>query len=301
MMNDAVFITCAVTGSGDSAGKSPHVPVSPPQIAAAAIEAHRAGAAIVHLHVRDPLTGKASRDIALFRELYARVREQSPEVIINLTGGMGGDLFFGPAECPLEFAAGTDFVGPLERIAHILALRPEIGTLDCGSLNFDESLYGTTPNFLRQMARAYREAGVRPEVEVFELGHIELARQLMQEGLLDSGALFQLCLGIRFGAPATSTAMLAMRQALPAGVVWSAFGVGRMQMPMVAQAVLLGGNPRVGLEDNLYLEKGVLATNGQLVERAVRIVESLGARVLSAAETRARLGLRDSAASAPRS
>lgn len=291
-MKDAVFITCAVTGSGDSAGKSPHVPVTPTQIAAAAIEAHRAGAAIVHLHVRDPLTGKASRDAALFRELHERVREQSTEVIINLTGGMGGDLLFGPEDRPLEFAAGTDFVGPLERMAHILELRPEIGTLDCGSLNFDESLYGTTPRFLRQMARAYQDSGVRPEVEVFELGHIELARELMKEGLLDSSALFQVCLGIRFGAPATPAAMMAMQQALPQGVVWSAFGVGRMQMPMVAQTVLLGGNPRVGLEDNLYLGKGVLATNGQLVERAVRIVESLGARVLSPAETRARLGLR---------
>jgi len=291
MTNDAVFITCAVTGSGDSAGKSPHVPVTPAQIAAAAIEAHRAGAAIVHLHVRDPRTGKASRDSALFRELHERVREQNTEVIINLTGGMGGDLLFGSEDRPLEFAVGTDFVGPLERMAHILSLRPEIGTLDCGSLNFDESLYGTTPRFLRQMARAYRDSGVRPEVEVFELGHIELARELMKEGLLDSSALFQLCLGVRFGAPATSAAMLAMHQALPHGVTWSAFGVGRMQMPMVAQTVLLGGNPRVGLEDNLYLEKGVFATNGQLVERAVRIVESLGARVLSSAQTRARLGL----------
>jgi uncharacterized protein (DUF849 family) len=291
-MKDAVFITCAVTGSGDSAGKSPHVPVTPAQIAAAAIEAHRAGAAIVHLHVRDPHTGKASRDAALFRELHERVREQSTEVIINLTGGMGGDLLFGPEDRPLEFAVGTDFVGPRERMAHILELHPEIGTLDCGSLNFDELLYGTTPSFLRQMARAYQDSGVRPEIEVFELGHIELARELMKEGLLDSSALFQLCLGVRFGAPATSAAMMAMQQALPQGVVWSAFGVGRMQMPMVAQTVLLGGNPRVGLEDNLYLGKGVLATNGQLVERAVRIVESLGARVLSSAETRARLGLR---------
>jgi uncharacterized protein (DUF849 family) len=290
-MKDAVFITCAVTGSGDSAGKSPHVPVTPVQIADAAIEAHRAGAAIVHLHVRDPHTGKASRDPALFRELHERVREQNTEVIINLTGGMGGDLLFGPEDRPLEFAAGTDFVGPRERMAHILELRPEIGTLDCGSLNFDESLYGTTPRFLRQMARAYQDSGVRPEVEVFELGHIELARELMKEGLLDSSALFQVCLGIRFGAPATPAAMMAMQQALPQGVVWSAFGVGRMQMPMVAQTVLLGGNPRVGLEDNLYLGKGVLATNGQLVERAVRIVESLGARVLSSLETRARLGL----------
>jgi len=290
-MNDAVFITCAVTGSGDSAGKSPHVPVTPAQIAASALEAHHAGAAIVHLHVRDPKTGKASRDPALFRELFERIREQNTEVILNMTGGMGGDLLFGTHERPLEFAAGTDFVGPIERIAHILTLRPELGTIDCGSLNFDELLYGTTPSFLRQMLRAYKENGVRPEIEVFELGHIELAKELMKEGLLDSRALFQLCLGVRFGAPATTDAMFAMRQALPSGVLWSAFGVGRMQMPMVAQTILLGGNPRVGLEDNLYLDKGVFATNGQLVERAVRIVESIGSRVLTAAETRDRLAL----------
>jgi uncharacterized protein (DUF849 family) len=266
--------------------------VTPAQIAAAALDAHRAGAAIVHLHVRDPHTGKASRDPGLFRELYERVREKNTDVILNLTGGMGGDLLFGSESEPLDFAAGTDFVGPQERMAHILALRPEIGTLDCGSLNFDELLYGTTPRFLRTMARAYRDSGVRPEIEVFELGHIELAKELMKEGLLDSSSLFQLCLGIRFGAPATPEAMLAMQRALPANVTWSAFGVGRTQMRMVAQTVLLGGNPRVGLEDNLYLDKGVLATNAQLVERAVGIVQSLGVRVLTSAETRARLGLR---------
>lgn len=292
MISNAVFITCAVTGAGDSVGKSPHIPVTPSQIAAAAIEAHSAGAAIVHLHVRDPATGKASRDPALFREVYERVRSASSEVIINLTGGMGGDLLLGPDATPLEFAAGTDFVGPQERIAHISELRPEIGSLDCGSLNFDDALYGTTPTMLRTMAREYRARGVRPEVEVFELGHIELAKQLMAEGLIDTTALFQLCLGIRYGAPATAEAMHAMRDALPPGVRWSAFGVGRMQMPMVAQAVLLGGNVRVGLEDNLYLGRNVPATNGQLVERACRIVELLGARVLSAVETREQLGLR---------
>lgn len=291
MIADAVFVTCAVTGSGDSAGKSPHVPVSPAEIAAAALDAHTAGAAIVHLHVRDPVTGKASRDRALFRELLHRIRSVNTEVIINLTGGMGGDLQFGTDEAPLDFAPGTDCVGPTERIAHIMELRPEIGTLDCGSLNFEELLYGTTPRFLRRIADDYRTCGIRPEIEVFELGHIELAKQLLAEQRLAQPALFQLCLGIRYGAPATTAAMLAMREALPAGAIWSAFGVGRMQMPMVAQAVLLGGNVRVGLEDNLYLEKGTLATNAQLVARACRIIESLGARVLSAAATRQRLGL----------
>ena len=292
MISNAVFVTCAVTGSGDSVKKSPHVPVTPTQIAAAALEAHAAGAAIVHIHVRDPDTGASSRDPALFREVFKRIREKNHEVIINLTGGMGGDIYLGPDEKPLEFARGTDFVGPAERMAHITELLPEIASLDCGSLNFDETLYGTTPRYLRQMASEYRSRRVRPEIEVFELGHIELARQLMTEGLIDPPALFQLCLGIKYGAPATTEAMQAMRDALPPGVQWSAFGVGRLQMPMVAQAVLLGGNVRVGLEDNLYLGKGVLATNGQLVERAVAIVELLGAHVQSASEVRERLDLR---------
>ena len=291
MISTAVFITCAVTGSGDTVRKNPRVPVTPEQIAAAALEAHAAGAAIVHLHVRDPASGAPSRDPSLFREVFERIRARNDEVIINLTGGMGGDLLLGPDDAPLQFAAGTDFVGPQQRMAHISALRPEIGSLDCGSLNFDEALYGTTPRYLRAMAQEFRRRGVRPEIEVFELGHIELARQLIAEGLFESPALFQLCLGIRYGAPATAEAMHAMRDALPPGVLWSAFGVGRMQMPMVAQAVLLGGNVRVGLEDNLYLEKGVLASNAQLVERAVAIVHMLGAHVQSAAEARERLQL----------
>ena len=286
-----VFITCAVTGSADSVGKNRHVPVTPEQIAAAALEAHAAGAAIVHLHVRDPLSGAASRDPKLFRDVVQRIRQAGTDVILNLTGGMGGDLMIGPEDAPLQFKAGTDFVGPKERIQHVIELEPEIGSLDCGSLNFDELLYGTTPGYLRSMARAYQQQGIRPELEVFELGHIELAKQLLAEGLIDQPPLFQLCLGIKYAAPATPQAMLAMRDALPPGALWSAFGLGRMQMPMVAQAVLLGGNVRVGLEDNLYLDRGVPATNAQLVERARRIVELLGARVLSAAETRERLGL----------
>jgi uncharacterized protein (DUF849 family) len=290
--SEAVFITCAVTGSGDSVGKSPQVPVTPAAIAAAALAAYAAGAAIVHIHVRDPASGAPSRDPALYREVVERIRSRNAEVILNLTGGMGGDLVLGPDEAPLRFAKGTDFVGPRERVAHILGLRPEIGSLDCGSLNFGEALYGTTPRYLREIAAEFQACGVRPEIEVFELGHIELARQLIAAGLIAPPVLFQLCLGIKYGAPATAQAMLAMRDALPPGVLWSAFGVGRLQMPMVAQAVLLGGNVRVGLEDNLYLEKGVPASNAQLVERAVRIVELLGVRVLSAAETRARLELR---------
>ncbi|MGD0491360.1 MAG: 3-keto-5-aminohexanoate cleavage protein [Steroidobacteraceae bacterium] len=287
-----VFITCAVTGAADSVRKNPNVPVTPAQIAESALEAHAAGAAIVHLHVRDPATGLASRDPALFREVVERIRSKNTEVILNLTGGMGGDLLLGSDHAPLDFKAGTDFVGPLERIAHVLELQPEIGSLDCGSLNFDESIYGTTPNYLRSMASAYRQKNVRPELEVFELGHIELAKQLLAEELIAQPALFQLCLGIKYGAPATAEAMKAMRDALPAGCLWSGFGIGRMQMPMVAQAVLLGGNVRVGLEDNLYLDKGTPATNWQLVERARAIIGLLGVRVLTSSETRERLGMR---------
>ncbi len=290
MLAPEVFITCAVTGSADSVRKNPNVPVTPAQIAASALEAHEAGAAIVHLHVRDPQSGLASRDPALFREVVERIRGRNRGVILNLTGGMGGDLMIGPEHAPLAFRAGTDFVGPHERIAHVLDLLPEIGSLDCGSLNFDELLYGTTPGFLRTMARAYQERKIRPELEVFELGHIELAKQLMAEGLIDQPALFQLCLGIKFGAPASSEAMKAMRDALPPGSCWSAFGLGRMQMPMAAQSVLLGGNVRVGLEDNLYLDKGAPATNAELVARARTIVELLGVRVMTAPQTRERLG-----------
>jgi uncharacterized protein (DUF849 family) len=290
MLAPEVFITCAVTGSADSVSKNPNVPVTPAQIAASALEAHAAGAAIVHLHVRDPQSGMASRDPGLFREVVDRIRSENHSVLLNLTGGMGGDILFGPEQEPLAFRAGTDFVGPQERIAHVLDLVPEIGSLDCGSLNFDEQLYGTTPGFLRSMARAYQRKHIRPELEVFELGHIELAKQLLADGLIDQPPLFQLCLGIKYGAPATSEAMKAMRDALPPGSHWSAFGLGRMQMPMVAQAVLLGGNVRVGLEDNLYLDKGILATNAQLVARARSIIELLGVRVLTAAETRGLLG-----------
>jgi uncharacterized protein (DUF849 family) len=290
MLASEVFITCAVTGSADSVRKNPHVPVTPAQIAASALEAHEAGAAIVHLHVRDPQSGLSSRDPALFREVVDRIRSRNSAVILNLTGGMGGDLAIGPESAPLDFRTGTDFVGPHERMGHILELKPEIGSLDCGSLNFDELLYGTTPGFLRIMSRAYQAGGIRPELEVFELGHIELAKQLIKEGLIDQPALFQLCLGIKYGAPASSEAMTAMRDALPAGSLWSAFGLGRMQIPMVAQAVLLGGNVRVGLEDNLYLDKGTSATNARLVERARTLIELLGVKVLTAEETRARLG-----------
>ena len=289
-MNRDVFITCALTGAGATTGKSPHVPVTPAAIADDAISAAQQGAAIVHVHVRDPETGEASRDAALFAEVVARIRDRNESLILNLTGGMGGDLWFGPGE-EMELLPHSDFVGPLTRVKHIVELRPDIGSLDCGSLNFDDMVYATTPDFLRRIAKAYRQHSVLPEIEVFELGHIEIAKQLIREGLIQIPALFQLCLGVKYGAPATTEAMTAMRDALPPGVIWAGFGVGRMQFPMVAQAVLLGGHARVGLEDNLYLEAGRLATNADLVEKAVSIIQSLGCTVLDAPATRELLGL----------
>jgi uncharacterized protein (DUF849 family) len=289
-MNQEVIISCAVTGAGDTVGKHPAIPVTPRQIADAAIEAARAGAAIAHLHVRDPLTGKAARDPALYREAVGYIRESGVDVVINLTAGMGGDFVFDP-ENPGRGGPGTDMADAAERVAHVEELRPEICTLDCGSLNFGNAAFLATADLLREMARRIQAAGVKPEIEAFELGHIWLAKQLMKEGLIDDPALFQLCLGIPWGAEATTEAMVAMRNHLPSGCNWAGFAIGRLQMPFVAQAVLLGGNVRVGLEDNIWLDRGVPASNGSLVERAREIIERLGARVLTPAEARAKLGL----------
>lgn len=290
-MNTEVIVTCPVTGAGDTVGKHPGVPVTPAQIAEAAVEAAGAGAAVVHVHVRDPQTGKGSNDPALFREVVERIRSSDADVVINLTAGGGGD-FFPNDEDPGVGAPGTDVQTPEERHAHVGELLPEICTLDCGSYNFADFVYLNPEGWVRRQARLIRDAGVKPEVECFDLGHIRLAKRLVEEGLVEGPPFFQLCLGIPWAAEANTETMLAMRNMLPEGAIWSAFGVGRTQMPMVAQSVLLGGNVRVGLEDNLYLEKGVLASNGQLVERAVGIVEGLGARALSPAETREKLGLK---------
>lgn len=291
-MNHDVIITCALTGAGDTTAKSPHVPVTPKQIAAAAVEAAKAGATVVHCHVRDPQTGKFSRDVALYREVMERIREADVDIIVNLTAGMGGDLEIGTGERPMEFGPNTDLVGPLTRLAHVEELLPEICTLDCGTLNFGDgdTIYVSTPAQLRAGAKRITELGVKAELEIFDTGHLWFAKQLIKEGLLDN-PLFQLCLGIPWGAPADTTTMKAMVDNLPADAVWAGFGIGRMQMPMAAQAVLLGGNVRVGLEDNLWLDKGVLATNGQLVERAGEILSRLGARVLTPAEGRKKMGL----------
>ena len=292
-MNQDVIVTCAVTGAGDTVGKHPAIPVTPKQIADAAIEAANAGAAVVHIHVRDPETGKGSRDPKLYRQVVERLRASNVDMIINLTAGMGGDLEIGRPD-PRVAGPGTDLVGALERLVHVEDLRPEICTLDCGTLNFGDGdmVYVSTPNQLREGVRHIRELGVKPELEVFDTGHLWFAKQMLKEGLLDEPAMFQFCLGIPWGAPADTTTMKAMRDSLPPGAVWAGFGIGRSQMPMVAQAVLLGGNVRVGLEDNLYLEKGVFASNGKLVKKAIRIIELMGARALSPAEARAKIGLK---------
>lgn len=292
-MNFDVVITCAVTGAGDTVGKHPAMPVTPRQIAEAALDAARAGAAIVHCHVRDPDTGKGSRDVALYREVVARIREAETDVVINLTAGMGGDLITGPDEDPTAFGADTDLVGALERLPHVEELLPEICSLDCGSLNFDDDslVYVSTPAMLRRGAKRIRELGVKPELEIFDTGNLAFARQMLKEGLLEEPPLFQLCHGIPWGAPADVGVFKSMVDQLPQGANWSGFALGRYQMAFAAQAVILGGNVRVGLEDNLYLDKGVFASNAQLVERARSIVELMGARVLGANEARARFAL----------
>ena len=292
--NREVFITCAVTGSGSSQDKSPHVPRSPEQIANAAIDAAKAGAAVVHCHVREPDTGIPSRRLELYRELTERVRDADTDVVLNLTSGMGGDLVLGGGESPLPpNPAGTDMAGPTERMAHVQECRPEICTLDCGTMNFAEADYvmTNTPGTLAAMARIATDAGVRIEVEAFDTGHLWLAKQMAKDGLIPEPVLVQLCMGIPWGAPDDLNTLMAMVNNIPDGWTWSAFSIGANEMPYVAAAVLTGGNVRVGLEDNLYLDRGVLANNAQLVDRATTIVENMGARVIGPDEVRARLGL----------
>ena len=291
-MNTDVVVTCAVTGAGDTVDKHPAIPVTPEQIANSAIEAADAGAAIVHLHVRDPETGKGSRDINLFKETVELVRNSGRNVLINLTAGMGGDLVVDDQN-PEVPAEGTDLISAEERMAHVELLRPDIATLDCGTINFDNAnyVYIQTPNMLRAMAARYAEIGVKPEMEVFDLGHLRFANQMVSEGLIKGRPMYQVCLGIPWGAGADSATMTAMVGQLPRDAFWSGFGISRTQMPMAAQAMLLGGNVRVGLEDNLYLEKGVPASNAQLVEKAVRIIRDLGGQICDADQARERLGI----------
>ena len=292
-MNRDVIISCAVTGSGDSVGKHPAIPVTPEQIANAAIEAASAGAAIAHMHVRNPETGKATRDDELYKEVVSRIKDSGTDVIINLTSGMGGDIEIGPEDDLLKFGPNTDFISALERLSHVEKILPDICSLDCGTLNFGDGrmIYVSTPEQLRIGAKRIQELGVKPELEIFDTGHMWFANEMHKEGLLDAPALYQICLGIPYGAPANTSSMKNMVDMLPEGRNWAAFGIGAMQMPMVAQAVLLGGNVRVGLEDNLYLEKGVFASNGSLVEKATTIITNMGANVMNVKDARNKLGL----------
>lgn len=293
-MNRNVFITCAVTGSGSTQDRSPHVPRSPKEIADSAIAAAKAGAAIVHCHVRDPETGAPSRDLALYREVTDRIRESDTDVVLNLTAGMGGDIVFGDTENPFPVnEAGTDMVGATERMAHIAECLPEICTLDCGTMNFAEADYvmTNTPGMLRAMGQMMTDLGVKPEIEAFDTGHLWFAKELVKEGVLASPALVQLCMGVPWGAPNDLNTFMAMVNNVPDDWDWSAFSLGRDQMAYVAASVLAGGNVRVGLEDNLWLGKGQLAENWQLVERAGTIIENMGAKLMGPDEVRAQLGL----------
>lgn len=295
-MNWEVFVTCAVTGAGDTAAKSDKVPVTAAAIADAAIEAAEAGAAVAHIHVRDPATGKGARDPALYAAVVERIRAAGTDVVLNLTAGMGGDLVLGGVDAPLPLdRAGTDMAGAAERLAHVEGLRPEICTLDCGSMNFaagGDYVMVNTPAMLAAMAARVRDLGVRPELEVFDTGHLVQVKALIRAGLIEPPPLIQLCMGIPYGAPDDPGTLLAMVGALPPGAIFSAFSIGRMQLPYVAMAALAGGNVRVGLEDNLYLSRGVLASNGDLVARAVAILQAMNVRILRPDEVRAKLKLR---------
>jgi uncharacterized protein (DUF849 family) len=295
-MNWNAFITCAITGAGDTVGRSPHVPVTPDQIAGSAIEAAEAGAAVVHIHVRDPATGRGARDPQLYKGVVDLIRTSGVDVVVNLTAGMGGDLVLGGDETPLPPAEdGTDLAGATERLAHVELLMPEICTLDCGSMNFasgGDYIMVNTPGALRTMAKRVQELGVRPELEVFDTGHLVQVKELLADGLLDDPVLVQLCMGIAYGAPDDPGTLMAMVNQLPAGAVFSAFSISRMQLPYVAMAVLAGGNVRVGLEDNLYLSRGELATNADLVARARSILEAMNVRVLTPTDVRSLLDLK---------
>jgi len=283
-----VIITCAVTGGAPLTGKHPAIPVTPAQIATAAIDAGKAGAAIAHIHVRDPHTGQASGKLPLYREVMSRIRDSGSDIIVNLTTGEGGILPLSGAPADRFEAPAPSLMRPEARVAHIEALRPDICTLDMGTMNFGDNLFFNTPRDIAGIAAGIARAGTMPELEVFDTGHLRLALSMIEREEIPRRAMFQFCLGVPWGAPATAEAMLMMRGMLPPGAIWSAFGIGAAQFPMVMQSALLGGHVRVGLEDNIFLSRGVLAPdNAALVGKAVRMIELLGETVATPAQARA--------------
>ena len=291
--HDGVFITCAVTGGGATTHKSDKVPVTPEEIANACIEAAKAGAAIAHIHVRED-DGSASRDLGKYAEVVERVRESDTDVVLNLTAGMGGDLVLGGTENPMPpNPEGTDMAGATERVEHVRQLKPEICTLDCGTMNFGEGDYimTNTPTILEAMATQMNEIGTRIEIEAFDTGHLAHAKDLVRRGIIPGPAMVQLCMGIPWGAPDDLNTFMAMRNNIPDDWTFSAFSISRNQLKYVSLAAMAGGNVRVGLEDNIYLSRGVLASNGDLVERAVTILEAQNYNVLTPAQVRENLDL----------
>ena len=287
-----VIISCALTGAGDTRAKNPAVPATPAEIANQAIDAARAGAAVVHVHVRDPLTGRSSTKLEYYADVVERIRGAGVDVLINLTTGPGTMLEV-PLDAPFRVQpiAGAELITPRERVAHVLALKPDICSLDVATMNFGEAAFLNPANHLREMAALIRGAGVTIELEVFDLGHVRLASHLIATGAIPkAAAYFQLCLSVPWGAPATPAVVAEMQRLLPEGATWSAFGIGPDQFPMVAIAAISGGHVRVGLEDNLYVAPGRLAKdNAELVAKAARIVDDLGYEVATVAQARARL------------
>lgn len=285
MMKNKILLTAAVTGAGDTTSINEHVPITPKEIAESAIESAKAGATVAHVHARDPKTGGISQDMEHYREIVDRIRDSAVDVVINITAGGGGD-FIPNLNTPAAGGTGTWIQTPEERHAPVGELLPEMCTLDCGSVNFGDMIYLSPTEWLRDHAKLIQASGVKPELECFDTGHLRFANQLIKEGLIDGEPMFQFCLGIPWGAEADAETIMYMKNRLPENAHWSAFGIGRMQLPIAMQTALLGGNIRVGLEDNLYISRGVPATNEQLVDKAVSMLHANGLEVMTPKEAR---------------
>jgi uncharacterized protein (DUF849 family) len=295
-MSRPVIITCPITGGDDNTAKFPNVPVTPAQIAQSAIEAARAGAAIAHIHVRDPQTGQQSLRLEYYAEVVDRVRSSDVDVVINLTTGIGARVVPSMDQAN-TLAAGSNMQPPIERVQHVAELRPEICSLDMGSLNFGTGALVNIPRHVEVIAEVIRESGVKPELEVFDTGHIALARDMIEKGQITPHPLWQIVLGVPWGAPASPSTLLHMRDSLPHGACWAAFGISRHAYPMLAQAFLAGGHVRIGIEDTVYIDRGKLApSNAALVEKAVHLLDSLGGEPATANQAREILGLTEHAA-----